>query len=357
VVLDRALLGPALHAPWEPRTELPPLDRWRRALACVLEGCALVELARRADAPPDLDDWRWVGAAIYAADMVAPDVHLAHPDLAVALATGDLGAHPRAGVAAYLAWRHAGVDPIAQFQYLLDGGVVSGQEWLELGRWVFHARGPASQLPSPVTPVPPVDIPVTLPPWSWRMLHVPPHPRGGRVEVEGPGAVHTPWARAEEPLRSLAGAPEAASQLSPAPGGPVGSWDVASAEVAGHIVGARGVRFDIHPDGRLELTLADAFVGPLATVALADELGTSGVTHGRWGVAGPHRLRFAGLDPTALTVHGWRQGFALPSGGFGLERWIEALREAPWAWKAHGDRLVLRGTMGGAAVEVRLRAA
>ncbi len=357
VVLDRSLLGPELHVPWEPCTELPPLDRWRRALACVLEGCALVELARRSEAIPDLDDWRWVGAAIYAADMVAPDVHLALPDLAVALSSGDLGAHPRAGVVAYLAWRQAGVDPITQAQYLIEGGVVSGQEWLKLGGWVFDTRGPMSRLPQPVTPVAPVDIPATLPPWSWRMLRVPAHRRGGFVEVDGPGAVHSPWAPAAEPLRTLAGSPEGSSRLTPSPGGPVGAWEVASAEAFGQIVGARGIRFDVRSDGRLELTLADAFVGPLAAVAMADELGTSGVTEGSWAVAGPHRLAFAGLERALLTMHGRRQGFALPSGGFGLEPWLKALCEEPWAWKAQGDRLVLRGTMRGGAVEVRLRAA
>ncbi len=356
VVLDRGLLGPGPHASWEPTTALPPLDRWRRALSCVLEGCALVELARRTDAPPDLDDWRWVGAAIYAATMVAPDAHLADPDLAVALTTGDLARHPRAGVAAYQAWRQVGVDPIQQAQYLIDGGVVSGQEWLKLGRWIFNTRGPMSTLPGPVHPVDPVDIPTELTPWSWRLLHVPAHRRGGHVEVDGPGAVHRPWAQADEPLRTLSGSPEAPSRLTPGPGGPVGTWEVASAEAFGHIVGARGVQLTFRGDGQLELLLADAFIGPLAAVAMADELGTSGLTHGRWRVVGPQRLGFEGLQGATLTMHGRRQGFAMPTGGFGLEPWLKALCDDPWAWKTHDDRLVLRGTMRGGTVEVRLRA-
>lgn len=357
VVLDRALLGPDTHAAWEPVTELPPLDRWRRAMSCVLEGCALVELARRTDRPPDLDDWRWVGAAVYAADMVAPDVHLADPDLANALSSGDLVRHPRAGVAAYQAWRQTGVDPIQQAQYLIEGGVVSGQEWLKLGRWIFDQRGPAAKLPCPVSPVPPVDIPTTLTPWSWRLLSVPAHQRGGFVAVEGPGAVHKPWAEADTPLRTMAGTPELPSHLSPEPGGPLGTWEVASAEAFGHIVGARGVQFTFHGDGRLELVLADASVGPLAAVAIADELGTSGLTQGRWRVAGTRRLGFVGLEDAMLTMHGRRQGFAMPTGGFGLEPWLKALCDDPWAWKVHEDRLVLRGTMRGGAVEVRLRKA
>ena len=357
VVLDRALLGPDMHASWEPVTELPPLDRWRRALACVLEGCALVELARRTDEAPDLDDWRWIGAAVYAADMVMPDVHLADPDLANALSTGDLIQHPRAGVAAYQAWRHTGVDPIQQAQYLIEGGVVSGQEWLKLGRWIFDQRGPASKLPGPVSPVPPVDVPTTLTAWSWRLLSVPAHPRGGRVAVEGPGAVQQPWAKADEALRTLAGTPDAPSQLTPEPGGPLGVWEVASAEAFGHIVGARGIQFTFRSDGQLELVLADAFVGPVAGLAMAEELGTSGLTQGRWHVAGTRRLGFTGIEDAMLTMHGRRPGFAMPTGGFGLEPWLKALCEAPWAWKMHEDRLILRGTMRGGAVEVRLRQA
>ena len=47
----------------------------------------------------------------------------------------------------------------------------------------------------------------------------------------------------------------------------------------------------------------------------------------------------------------------MPAGGFGLATWLQALEEGPWAWKQMPERLVLRGTMRGGAVEVRLRPA
>lgn len=357
VVLAERLEGPGVHHPDEPM-EAAPLDRWRRALCSVLEAASLRELARRSGATPDLADWRWVGAALYAADVVAPDASLALPDIARGLATGDLGATPRGGVLAYLAWRQSGTDPLQQATYLLEGGVVSAQEWLKLVGWLLDPSGPARRLPLPVVPPAPTDIPATMPPWSWRPVAVPAHARGGRIEVEGAGAVAQPWAVADAPHHSIAGATEGGCRLLPGSGGPTGRWDVASADAFGQIVGARGITFDFRAGGAVELVLADAFVGPLAAVAMAEEVGTSGVTMGRWKVAGPQRLAFQGLQAASMTLHGRRQGgFAMPAGGFGLATWLQALEEGPWAWKQMPERLVLRGTMRGGAVEVRLRPA
>ena len=81
VVLSEALDGPGVHHPEEPASSLPPRDRWRRAAGSVLEAVSLVELARRSGLDPQ-HDWRWLGAAIHAADAVAPDLGLAAPDLA-----------------------------------------------------------------------------------------------------------------------------------------------------------------------------------------------------------------------------------------------------------------------------------
>jgi len=364
VILDAALLGPGVHHPDEALGPVPPIDRWRRALASVLEAAALRELSRRLDRPPQLDDWRWVGAAVYAADAVAPDAGLALPDIAAGLASGDLVATPRAGVLAYLAWRQAGSDPVQQAQYLLEDGVVSAKEWLKLGGWVFDAAGPGRRLPVPAPSPEPIDLPAELSPWSWRPLHVPAHPRGGHVEASGPGGAAQAWAPAGEALRTLAGATDGPCKLVGRPGAPVGCWEVASAEGFGQIMGARGIQLELYADGRLQLILADAAVGPLAALAMAEEVGESGVSNGRWTVAGPRRLAFHQVRSESLTLHGRKgQGFAMPSGGFGIGAWLQALEEGAWAWKqtpgppGPPERLVLRGQMMGSTIEVRLRPA
>jgi hypothetical protein len=357
VVLSEALDGPDVHHPDEPAGPLPPLDRWRRAAGSVLEAAALAELARRSGVRPQAD-WRWLGAAIHAADVVAPDLGLAAPDLALAVATGRPGEYPRAGVAAMRAWQAQGVDPIRHVRYLLDGGVVSATEWLKLGTWVLSPAGGLAMLPVRVERVADADIPLALPAWSWQPLRVPPHARGGRILVDGDGVVAEAWAEAGAEHRTLAAAAASACRLDPDPGGPVGSWEVASAEGFGQVMGARGVTFDFKGDGSLELVLADAFVGPLAAVTMAGEVGTSGTCRGRWRVAGRHLLRFDGLETQALTMHGRRDRFRVPAQGFGMGEWIAALSEDVWAWQPAGpDRLVLRGRMMRGEVEVRLRSA
>lgn len=354
ILLSEGLLGPEVHHPDEAPGPLPPLDRWRRAAACVLEGAALRELARRTGVDVGAD-WRWVGSAVDAADRVAPELSIAGPDLAQALATGDLGAHPRAGVAAMRAWRASGADPIERAHYLICGGILSCEEWLSLGSWVFDPRGAAALLPVPIERVADADIPVALGPWTWRPLLVPAHGRGGLIEVEGDGIVGEPWAVAEEAHRTLAASTHGC-RLQGSPGGPVGRWEVASAAGFGQVLGARGIEFAFHGGGALELVLADAFVGPLAAVAMAEEVGTSGTVSGRWRVAGARRLAFRGVAGHGLTMHERRGGFLVPAQGFGLGQWLRALEDDAWAWEiAQDGRLVMRGTMMGGTVEVRLR--
>lgn len=353
VVLSEHLAGPALHHPDE--SPAIPVDRWRRAAASVLEGVALLELSRRCEAQAG-DDWRWTGAAAYAAHRVAPELGIAHADLAVAIATGHPGGHPRAGGAVMQAWHAAKADPLAQAVRLLKGGVLSAAEWLRLGAWVLSPRGGRGALPVQVEPVAPRDVPCALDAWSWQPLLVPGHSRGGRVVVQGAGAVDQPWARADHALKTLAAAVDGGCSLVTDTGGPVGTWEVASAEGFGQVMGARGVRFEFSADGRLQVVLADAFVGPLAAVGMADRMGTSGTCSGRWCVAGEQELRFVGIETHSLTMHGRRDRFAMPAKGFGMGEWLMALGEGTWVWGRTDDgRLLLRGRMLGGEVQVRLR--
>lgn len=355
LTLSEPLDGPGIHHPNEAQGPIPPLDRWRRAAGAVLEAVAMIALARQVGQKPRLDDWRWMGAAVDAADRVAPDLGLAQPDLALAIRTADPGRHPRAGVAVLRYWQIRGQDPIARVRYLLDGGVLSSREWLEIGGWVLSPEGAAAALPVPVDRSDEIGIPATLGPWSWRVLRLEAHPRGGELDIEGAGEVDAPWVVGGQPHRALVASTEGCRVVG-APGGPVGSWSVASAEGFGQVMGARGISFTFERAGVARIVLADAFVGPLAAVAMAEHVGTSGVVEGRWRVAGPASVAFEGITSQALTMHGRRRDrFMMPAQGFGLGQWLEALSEAPWAWEARGDRLVMRGRMMGGAVEVRLR--
>ncbi len=357
LVLSAWLEGPELTHPSEGDL-VPPLDRWRRAAGSVLEAACTLELARRAHRSPDTD-WRWAGAAVHAADRVAPDLGLAAPELALALNTGDLGAHPRAGVAAMRAWEARDTDPMEQVRYLVSDGVISGPEWASLGEWVFSSAGVAAQLPVVVRRLAPSDVPTTLPPWSWQPLLVPAHRRGGRLQVDGGGAVCDTWAPADSEHRTMAGAAGSTTTISPRPGGPVGSWEVASAEGFGQVMGARGVSFLFAADGGLQIVLADAAVGPLAAMAVAEQVGTSGVCSARWAVAGRQLLSFDGVRTESLTMHGRsRDRFMVPASGFGIAEWLEALGDSDWGWQhMPPDRLVMRGQMMGGQIEVRLRRA
>lgn len=357
LTLSHRLEGPGLVHPDEAMGPVPPLDRWRRAAACVLEAVALLGLTRQTGRPPERD-WRWTGAAIDLADRAAPDLGLALPDLALAIRTGAPGRYPRAGVAVLRAWRAFGEEPSRRLRHLLTDGVISESEWLAVARWVFSPEGAGASLPVPVARPRPVGLPVELEPWSFRPLALDAHPRGGRLDVEGPGAVADAWVPGGVPHRTLAGATSGPCRITGASGGPVGDWEVASAQGFGQVVGARGVTFRFFASGQLEIVLADAFVGPLAALPMAEQVGTSGLVRGRWRVAGPHRLAFEGVDGQGLTLHGRsRDRFMVPARGFGLAEWLKALSGEEWAWERAADRLVMRGPMLGGTVEVRLREA
>jgi hypothetical protein len=345
--------GPGVTHPLEEPTGLPPVDRWRRAAGAVLEAASLRSIAALVGEPPGTD-WRWRGPALFAADAVAPELALGDADLALAIRTGDPGGHPRAGFAVCRAWQARGDDPISRARDLLEGGVVSADEWLALGTWVFE-QGPA-RLPAPVARRAEVDVPGSLGPWQWAPMRVAPHPRGGRVGLTGDGAITDAYAVADQVHRAVVAAGAGGCQWVAEPGGPVGRWSVTSAEAFGQVLGARGVSFAFHGSGRLEVVLADAFVGPLAALGVAGQMGTSGTADGQWAVAGAQRLQLRGIVPFGLTVHGRsRDRFMMPAQGFGLGEWLQAMCDAPWGWAVQGDRLVLRGVIGGAMVEVRLR--
>ena len=355
LVLSDGLEGPGTHHPAEPKTSMPPLDRWRRAAGSVLEAVATLGFSDHVRKLPGAD-WRWRGAAIHVVDALAPDLQLALPDIALAVNTANLADNPRGGIAVLRAWAAQGHDPLQRVQYLLGGGVISSQEWLLLGKWILDPAGAAAALPVMCERPPAKVLPVSIPPWSWGAINVAADARGGRVDVDGDGAVLESWIPAEVGLQTLAGATNGGCELSVSAGGPLGTWEVASAQGFGQIMGARGITFSFKESGALEIILADAFVGPLAAVTVAGEVGTSGVVWGRWSVRGIQELGFVGIASQSLTMHGRKNDrFMVPAKGFGIGEWLKALEDGGWHWEAAQNRLVMRGMMMGGAIEVRLK--
>jgi len=352
LVLSTALLGPDMHHPSEPQGTLR-LDRWRRAACAIAEGTALVALAEVVGAPADPSDWRWLGAALEAVDRACAELQLGLSDLVRAAEQADPGADPRQGVAVFRALRRLGHDPWAIATAWLTGeSAPDAALWLQIGTWIL-GPGLAAEVSVPVDLPDRVDIPTQVSPWSWARLEVPAHRRGGLIQAQGDVIVQQAWASGGQPHRTLAGGLEQGGHLSPAVGGPVGTWENVSAQGFGQVFGVRGITWTLHPDGRLELLLADAFAGPPEAVEMAEQVGTSGVAPGRWSVAGERSIRFGELVTSGLTMHGRDASpFALPAAG-GLGQVLQAIQEGAWSWRIQQGELFLSGRMMGGELEMR----
>lgn len=344
IVLSEALEGPGLHHPDE--VEGPRgLDRWRRAMACVLEGVVCMSL------PPGGPTWLRTGLAMTLADRAAPELGVVVAGLSRA-SGGDLGAEPRAGVAVLAAWDAEGRDGVAMARHALAADRVEVADWLRAGAWVC---GAGWSLRCPDLPRPaPRDVPCLLAPWSWSRLSVQAHPRGAHIRVRGRGGVAPAWARGGEAYTGLAGACEDGARLEVEPGGPVGAWSLRSAVGFGSAFGARGLTFDFRAGGAIDIILADAFVGSMADVAQAERVGTSGMVRGRWRVVGPRTLELSDLTPVGVTVHGRDDApFVMPAQGMGLPAQLQAMQQASWRWHVDGDAMEMSGEMFGGKVTMR----
>lgn len=320
-----------------------PLDRWRRAVARALEAaCEAAECQRPgwAAAPA----WLRAGLVLHQVDRAVPELGVAEAEVALARRSGDLAAHPRAGVAVLRAWDVDGRG-VERGRAALER--VRAAEWIEAVRWIL---GSGSDTPDPI------DVPARLGPWSFAPVEVAPHPRGGRVRVRGGGGVSPAWARGGQQLQGVAGAMGAGCALIAESGGPTGSWKLASAGSFEWVFGARGVAFTFKTTGRLEVVFADAFLGSAKQVDIARTMGASGTARGRWSVAGPHLLGLHDIVPMGVTVHGRDASpdFKLPADGMGMVNAVRDMAGSTWRWRIDGDRLTLYGAMYGGPVEVRL---
>ncbi len=326
------------------------LDRWRRGTAIVLE--AALAAARRA--APGAPPWAVAAVAARRLDVAVPELGLARADVRLARRTGDLARWPRAGHGLLAAVGAAGADVDALSADLLAGTM----SMRALGEAAVALFGPAgARLARGGEVRAAVDVPAQLPPWQLAPVEVPSHARGGHVSARGPGGIAPAWAPAGKVLRAVAVSGPASLRLEPDCGGPVGTWWLRSAEGFGRILGARGLCFTFHASGRLDLVLADAFVGGLEALEVAARLGTSGTSSGRWTVAGPRRLALHDLEPGAATLHGRDAdgaSFALPAGDTGLAAGLRAMSDSAWTWTTDGAVLWLRGRLWGSEVALRL---
>jgi hypothetical protein len=353
IVLSEALASDAICHPYDLTCGAVGIDRWRRATVSVLEAAWLIDHAQPTEAP----EWVTAGWAAWHVHNALPELGSFAPDLSWCLRTLDVSVHPRLGSILLRMWHDQGHDPEARVMQARQTGRVPMQWFVEAGYRLV--RDPSYRADAGFPPLPPaVDVPATLSAWSWARLDVPAHPRGGKVHVDGVGGVRPAWARSGEALVAVGGAGRGGCRLTPRAGGPVGRWDVKSAEGFGQIFGARGVQFVFQASGKVEVILADAFVGSVAELEVADRVGTSGTAAGRWCVAGPRQLTLHDIVPLGLTVHGRDETpYAVPAGPVGMGTWLRAMEGDRWRWVRDGTRLVMKGPMWGTTVEIRLAAA
>ncbi len=343
--LPARLMVEGVVAPGEPGGP-HALDRWRRAAVDVLVAMGLRDL------PGTSPAWLATGLILHLVDRRAPELQIAAAALWEA-GHADAERRPWTGLAVVRAWEAGGRDAEAVAVAALTAGKVEVKDFVEAGRWILGS-GRLHALPGAELP-PGVDVPTSLGPWSWARLEVPAHPRGGRVVVQGRGGVSPAWAVADTPLRAVAVACEHGASFLPDPGGPVGDWELRSAEGAGRMFGARGLTYRFLPSGRLDVVLADAFVGPVEQVEEAGRVGTSGTARGTWRVRGPRQLSLHDVIPGSMAVHGrGASAYVLPAEGFGLGEALRAMDGSTWTWGVADDRLVLDGTMFGGRFQLRL---
>lgn len=333
--------------------ELPEaaLDRRRRAAGSVLEGVALRGLPE--DHAPDVPAWVRAGLCLHVADAALPVLQLARPARVSARRHGHPGRDPRSGEAVFAALSQAGTDPLVWGRDRLADGRVAMKDYVAAARCVFET--PSALGIDGIAPVAAVDVPVRLEPWQWVRLEVPEHPRGGKVSVLGTGGVAPAWAPGGAVLHAVAAAGRDGAQLVPELGGPVGTWEVRTAGGFGDVVGARGVRFRFLGSGKVEVVLADAYVGSVRELEAAEQVGSSGMATGRWRVAGPRLLALGDIVTHGITVHGRGDDpFAVPAPGGGIGSWVEAMAQSTWRWQQEGDRLHMTGRLFDREIEIRL---
>jgi len=377
LLLRADILGPGMHA----RTDrdwlasegpvLAPLalDRWRRAAGLLLEGLILHRLARQHGCAPSALplSWRTLGWAAEWVDRLDPELGwLWQP------AVGLLSA-PQRGLAAAprrAAWlfRWLATEGRAVSAEALLSWAPAPAEWAAFGAWCRdRTHGPDAGCPVTLPIAAPGKPPAEAEPLSHHPVAFTADAAG--LRLHGPALAETACL-AGGTMRVLAlGSVEGEKiVMQQSPGVASGTWSLASGELGQRVGAARGVELVLRNDGVVDISLANAFVGPVSgdVLSLASRFGASGFGGGRWSataldpVVGSGALTFTELTIEHLTIHP-RKGlkFALPG-----QAWLERLRNAlnrlnnrPLRYTLRGRELRLETSLRGSDLMLRLERA
>ena len=317
LILSPELLGPDQYAPPDRRwlTDFPQplaplaLDRERRAVGIILEGLLLRRLAeQQGHAPESLPlSWWSVGAAADRVDHLVPQLGWLWQSAVGLLQQpwNSMDNHPRRG-AWFFRWRRLQGRPLD----IAPPPRIEPGEWVEFGQWCRDTvNGPAHDAPLPVVPARPRNAPTTLPPLSHHPTRFTAGPAGLRVS----GAALSPPVRlgGNEAIVSVLGTVVGgAVQLNARPTRLLGRWCLISGQAGQRAGVAEGITLHFHRRGLLEISLGNAWVGPLGEApALAKQIGASGRGSGRWQVQslseteGEGVLVLSNLDIDQINIH------------------------------------------------------
>lgn len=371
------LLGPALHAradqDWLARSDaaLAPLalDRWRRAAGLLLEGLLLHKLAAlfRLAARSLPLDWRTLGWAAEQVDRLDPELGWLWQPAAGLLAQPQrsLDDAPRRGAWLLRWWAQQGQPVAPEALRALD---ISPAAWAAFGRWSRDlAHGPAASCPIPLPLAGGAPLPDRADALSHHPVTLAPGAAGLRVHSPHlPAPVRLAAGHGETLLLAAAAAGPLSMTAQPEP--LVGGWTLASGELGQRVGAARGVELTLQADGRVEISLANAFLGPVSgdVLSLASRLGASGFGGGRWRTTelgeqpGTGTLVFSGLSVDHLTIHP-RKGlkFALPGQAWQerLTGALDRLNDRPLAYTVREGELRLRAPLRSGELLLRLEQA
>lgn len=334
-LLSEGLAGPEMHHPSE--IEGLELDRWRRAMASVLEGIAWQHLIHELSVPRDRDGW-WCGAAVALADEAAPSLGLAASAHVQTLVTGDL-----AGRGASILFADVDVMERAA-QWAKEPP--TPETLLGALAYALRPEGPRARLPLAVALPDPVSPPYTVDGWHFERLRT---DRPGLLSISG---VAGPSVIGSTPALVVACEQAEITLVDPTI---LGGWDLASCAIPSTILGARGVTMRFYRNGALQILFADAFVGPLAAIEIARTMGHSGMTSGSWTLTGADSMAFGAIRDVPITMHQRDGSQAIPQVGFGVTEWIAALAHTAWTVRLEGDDLHMSGRLMDMPVRLRLR--
>lgn len=378
LLLSPELLGTAQYTAADQRwldqlpQSLAPLvpERLQRCTGLILEGILLHRLAQRLEIPPESLPIQWwtVGAVAEEVDRRCPELGWLWLSAAGLLQQPGLSmpAQPRRW-AWFLRWRQAQGQPLALSTP--EAPTIDPLEWARFGQWCRDAEhGPAASAPLTITPAHSrADPTMPLRPLSHHPLHWSAGPAGLRVQ----GATLAPPVRlgGGEEIETVLGTIDGGiSVLDARPARVVGRWMMRSGQAGQRLGVAKGIELHFHPDGRLEITLSNAWMGPADAEnhAIARQLGASGIGRGRWQVLsleaadGAGVLRLSALDINQIRLHPRRtrmRRFALPAGDGQrdrVRRLLGQLTERPIRFTLDSSGLLLSGELRNHSFQIRL---